>query len=94
MATIMLMRWPEVTKEQYEQIRRDVKWEESVPDGAKLHVSWFGQDGFHVFDLWDSRAHFEQFLQQRLMPGVQKADIKGQPKVDFADSHAIFAPNP
>ena len=94
MATVMLMHWPEVTKEQYEQIRQDVKWETNVPDGAKLHVSWFAADGFHVFDLWDSRAHFEKFLQQRLMPAVQKAAVQGQPKVELEESHAIFAPNP
>jgi hypothetical protein len=94
MATVMLMHWPEVSKEQYEQVRQDVKWETNVPDGAKLHVSWFAPDGFHVLDLWDSRAHFETFLQQRLAPAVQRAAVQGQPKVEFEEAHAIFAPNP
>ena len=94
MATVMLMHWPEVTKEQYEAVRRDVNWEGDVPHGAKFHVAWFGEDGFRVLDLWDSREGFETFVQERLMPGVQKAGIQGQPNVSYATSHAIFAPNP
>ena len=37
MATVMLMHWPEVTKEQYEQARSEVKWETDTPKGAKYH---------------------------------------------------------
>jgi hypothetical protein len=36
MATVMLMHWPEVTKEQYEQVRNDVRWETDIPAGAKF----------------------------------------------------------
>jgi hypothetical protein len=94
MATVMLMHWPEVTKEQYEEVRRSVDWEGNVPQGAKFHVAWFGDDGFRVLDLWESRESFETFVQQRLMPGVQKIGIQGQPRIEYASSHAIFAPNP
>src|SRR6185436_4535867 len=47
MATVMIMHWPEVTREQYEEARQKVKWETDVPKGAKFHVSWFGDDGLH-----------------------------------------------
>jgi len=94
MATIMLMHWPGVSKEQYEQVRRDVNWEGEVPEGAKFHVAWFGQDGLHVLDLWESAEQFQAFSQNRLAAGVQRAGISGQPNVEFAESHAIFAPNP
>ena len=93
MATVMMMQWPEVSREQYEQVRREVNWENDVPNGANFHVAGFGSDGFHVLDLWESQEAFESFAQARLMPGVQKAGISGQPQVQFAESHAIFAPN-
>jgi hypothetical protein len=48
MATVMLMHWPEVTKEQYEIVRRTVNWEGEHPVGAKFHTAWMGSDGFHV----------------------------------------------
>ena len=93
MATVMSMHWPEITKQQYEQVRGDVKWESNVPDGAKFHVAWFASDGLHVLDLWDSKADFERFMQDRLAAGIQRAGIQGQPKVEYSEAHAIFAPN-
>ncbi len=93
MATVMIMHWPEVSKEQYEQTRQEVKWETDVPDGAKFHVAWFGEDGLHVLDLWDSAEQFQQFVQERLNPATQRIGIQGEPRVEFAPAHAIFAPN-
>ncbi len=93
MATVMLMHWPEVTKAQYEQVRKDVNWEGQTPRGAKFHVAWFGNDGLRVVDLWDSREDFERFVNERLTLGVKKIGIESQPKVEFAEAHAIFAPN-
>ncbi|MBV8545046.1 MAG: hypothetical protein JO093_22690 [Acidobacteria bacterium] len=93
MATVMAMHWPEVTKEQYEQVRQSVNWEGNVPDGAKFHTAWLGSDGFHVVDLWDSREQFDAFVQNRLAAGVAAAGISSQPKVEFAESLSVFAPN-
>jgi len=93
MATVMLMHWPEVTKEQYEQARKEVRWETDLPAGAKFHTAWFTDDGLHVFDLWDSPQQFQNFVETRLGPATQRIGIKGQPKVDLSEAHAIFAPN-
>jgi len=94
MATVMLMHWPEVSKEQYDAARREIAWESDVPSGAKFHVAWFAEDGLHVLDLWESPEQFHDFVQTRLMPGVQKIGIQGQPQMVMSPSHAIFAPNP
>ena len=93
MATVMLMHWPEVTKEQYEQARSEVKWETDTPKGAKYHVSWF-DNGLHVLDVWESQADCEKFSQDRLGPATQRIGIQGQPKVAFGEVHAIYARNP
>ena len=93
MAIVMSMHWPEVTVDQYEQVRREVKWETEVPEGAKFHVAWFGDDGFHVVDLWDAPEQFQSFAQERLMPVVQKVGISTQPTVAISNAHAVFAPN-
>jgi hypothetical protein len=89
----MVMHWPEVSKEQYEKARKEVNWEGNVPQGAKFHVAWFGSDGLHVLDIWESQQDFERFIGQRLNPAVQRLGIQGQPKVEFQQAHAIFAPN-
>ncbi|HYM61108.1 MAG TPA: hypothetical protein VEZ11_09475 [Thermoanaerobaculia bacterium] len=93
MATVMVTHWPEVSKEQYEEVRQMVKWETDAPVGAKFHVAWLGADGFHVLDLWNSPADFQRFLEIRLTPAIQKIGVKGEPKVEFAESLSIFAPD-
>ena len=93
MATVMMMHWPEVTNEQYEQARSEVRWETDTPKGAKFHVSWFADDGLHVLDLWDSPQDFQSFVDTRLGPATQRIGIKGQPNVQLTEAHAVFAPN-
>ncbi len=93
MSTIMLMHWPELSKEHYEQAQKEVSWERDVPQGAKFHIAWFGEDGFHVLDLWESRQDFERFMDQRVKPVLQKIGVQGQPQVQYAEAHAVFAPN-
>src|SRR5205807_2536011 len=60
MATVMLMHWPDVTPDQYDQVRERARWDTDVPDGAKLHVCGFTDDGVHILDVWES--------QEALMP--------------------------
>jgi hypothetical protein len=92
MATVMQMHWAEVTREQYEAARREINWEGAPADGGLFHVSWFGKDGLHVTDVWESPQHFQRFAEQRLMPGVAKLGIKGQPAVEFSEAHAVYFP--
>ena len=93
MATVMIMHWPGVTRDQYEQVRRDVNWEGDVPDGAKFHVAWEEPDGLHVIDLWNSGQDFQTFVDGRLMAGVARAGIQTQPNVKLEEPIAVFAPN-
>ena len=90
MAVVMIMHWPEVGRDQYEEARRKVNWEGEQPDGAVSHVAWFEGDGFHVLDVWDSEADFNRFVEQRLMPVVKEIGIDGEPNVRFAPLHAQF----
>lgn len=41
MATVMLMHWREATPDEYDQVPAKVRWDEEVPEGAKLHVCGF-----------------------------------------------------
>jgi hypothetical protein len=93
MATVMLMHWPEVSLAQYDQARKEINWEGDTPKGAKFQVAWMGKDGFHALDLWESQEDFQRFVEERLMPGVQKIGIAGQPEVKLTEAHAVFAPN-
>jgi len=93
-AIVMNMRWQGVTKSQYDQTLQAVQWETDIPKGAKFHVASFDDNGLRVTDVWDSADQFNQFVEQRLMPGVQQVGIAGEPEVEIIEAHRIFAPNP
>ena len=92
MATVMEMKWPSISRDDYERAREAVNWEGDLPQGAILHVSWF-EDGLRVLDVWESQQDFERFGNERLMPKLQELGIgSDQPEVQFHDAHAYFAP--
>ena len=83
MAVRMRMRWDGVTSEQYDQVRELVGWERDRPRGGVLHEAWFDGDQLNVCDIWESAEDFENFVQQRLMPGVAQVGVAGQPHVEI-----------
>jgi hypothetical protein len=90
----MHMYWKGVTPEQYDAAREEVHWEGELPDGAIFHVASFDGDAIRVFDLWESPQQFQEFAESRLMPGVQKVGIQGEPEVTLCEVHRMFAPKP
>jgi hypothetical protein len=93
MPTAMLMRWPGVTLDQYDEARTKVRWEEDTPTGAIFHAA--GQDGddMRVFDIWESAEDFQRFVEERLMPAVREIGIEGDPDVKLYAVHRVFAPD-
>jgi hypothetical protein len=90
MATVMEMKWPSISRDDYERAREAVDWEGNVPDGAIFHVSWF-EDGLRVVDVWESEDAFNRFANERLMPKLQELEIgSDEPDVQFHDAHAYF----
>ena len=79
-----------VTPEHYEAAREEVGWERDAPVGGLFHVAWFQDDGIHVLDVWENAEDFQAFVDERLMPGMQKLGIKGQPVVDIKPAYRIY----
>ncbi len=94
MAIVMDMEWPGVTREQYDANRNLVRWEIETPEGNLFHVAWFTENGVRVVDVWESEEHWNRFLSDRLLPGVQELGIPGQPNVQITEAHRFFSPQP
>jgi hypothetical protein len=92
MAVMMLMEWKGVTPEQYEAVRQFVDFEREAPAGGLFHVAAFDENGLRVTDVWERAEDFQTFVEQRLMPGVQKAGIQGEPKVNILPATNVYAP--
>lgn len=65
-----------INQEQYEKLRKDVRWEEDRPKGALFHAAATDENGqVHVADVWESNEDLNNFVQNRLMPVFMKAGL-------------------
>ena len=92
MSIVMIMKFAGITPEQYDESRKVVNWEGNVAKGALFHVAAFDKEGLRVTDIWESPQDFDNFVKNRLMPGLAQLGIKQQPQVEIYPTHAIFAP--
>jgi hypothetical protein len=87
MAIRMRMRWDGATQELYDAVRTIVDWEGDPAPGGLLHVAWFVGDQLNVCDIWETPEEFNTFVETRLMPGVARAGVPGQPEVEI---HPVY----
>ena len=92
MPVVMQMQWDNVTPAQYDDVRKIVDFEGDPPRGGLYHVAAFDNKGLLVTDVWERAEDFQAFVEKRLMPGVQKAGIAGEPKVNVLAAYNVHAP--
>jgi hypothetical protein len=91
MPIMMLMEWEGVTAAQYDEIKKVSNFEGDKPKGAMFHVVAITPKGIRVTDVWEKAEDFQSFVKTRLMPAVQKAGIKTEPRVEIHPAHNVFA---
>ena len=52
MAVAVMVEWPGVTPEQYDEARKLVGWELEPPDGGIFHAARFADLKLYVGDVW------------------------------------------
>ncbi len=64
-----------ITKEIYENARKEVNWEGNPPPGVIFHAASFDSSGNNicVAGVWESEDRWNNFLNTRLKPFMQKA---------------------
>jgi len=66
-----------MTKDQYDLLRKEVGWATQKPPGGIIHVASFDdQGGIHVADVWESAETLGNFVQSRLIPVFQKHGLQ------------------
>jgi len=97
MPVAMVQDWAEGGHDttNYDAITERMGVRENPPDGCIVHTAGALPDGgFRIFDVWESREHFERFLQDRLMPAIQEvagADAP-PPTMIMYDLHGFMKP--
>jgi hypothetical protein len=76
MAVLAIFTGVGITKEMYESLRPEVKWESRLAPGGLIHACGFDDKGdLHVADVWDSPEAMNDFVNSRLMPAMKKLGI-------------------
>jgi hypothetical protein len=75
----MLQMIPGGTQEQYEKLGEKIFGTRSIdfssadaPDGLIMHSAGPTDDGWYVYDIWESEDHVQRFVQERVMPAAQE----------------------
>lgn len=89
MAVLAIFTGTGITKRMYEELRKDVRWEQDRPQGGIFHVASTDSAGnLHVADLWESQERLNDFVIKRLMPAMQKRNIPA-PKAEIFQVHNV-----
>jgi hypothetical protein len=77
MAIGMMIEGRDWTREQYDEMNERMfgtQTPETPPEGLILHTAGQGPNGWRVFDVWESREHFERFFEEQVLPTAQEID--------------------
>lgn len=72
MAIGLRIKFADGTQEQYDAVNNQMGVEENPPDGMIFHAAGPIENGWGVIDFWESRGHFDRFLESRLGPAIQE----------------------
>jgi hypothetical protein len=85
MAVCLVIDVPGATLDQYDQVRSALV--DPLGDGQTWHVAGATGDGIRVVDIWESRADFDRFVQERLGEQMARAGLP-QPQIAEFEVHS------
>jgi len=85
MAVCLVIEIPGGTLDQYDAVAQGLG-EPQLGDGQISHVAGATDGGFCVVDVWESRDHFDRFMQERLGEQLGRAGVP-EPKVTEFEVH-------
>jgi hypothetical protein len=77
MAVGMLQMLQGVTKQQYDQVNEKMFGQsppptDQLPEGLIVHSAGPAENGWYIYDLWESKEAFQRFLDKQLQPAVRE----------------------
>ena len=76
MAVGMLLAGEGVTEEAYKQLTEEMfgnypMSDDQSPDGLLIHTAGSADQGWYVYDVWESKEHFQRFFDDKLGPAIE-----------------------
>ena len=93
MAVGLRLSFPENTLEDYDKVVAALNFPAEWPDGLIAHGSHEADGHLVVNDVWESRGHFDRFVQDRLQGAMGEAigDRAREPEIVERELHSFYA---
>ena len=86
MAYLITHFWPGATEDQYKASIAVVHPPGGLPEGQTYHAAGTTDGGILIAAVWESKEHFDRFLQEKLMPSMPiEGGFSGQPEQRAAE---------
>ena len=85
MAVCLIVQVPGATLEQYDSVRAAVG--DPLGEGQISHVAGVGGGNLYVVDVWESRADFDRFMQEKLGEPMAAAGVP-EPQITEFEVHS------
>ena len=90
MAVGITVTMPGATAEAFDQVNELIDPDSNPPQGLIFHASGPVEGGWRAGDVWESRAHFDRFAQERIAPAMASLGVSGAPEVEEFEVHEHF----
>ena len=87
MKVVVLVNGEGLTQSQYDQLMKNMKFDDNPPKGIVTHIAAFDAKGIRVTDVWENEAVFKKFAETTLTPALAKVGYNKQPKVEVFPLH-------
>jgi hypothetical protein len=95
MAIGLRLKFADGTQEQYEAVHAQIDVDANPPEGLIFHSAGPIEGGWGIIDFWESRGHFDRFLESRLGPGIHELAeraMQNPPDIKEFPVHHILKP--
>jgi hypothetical protein len=77
----------------YDAVSEKLMAQDEPIDGLLVHSAGFTGSGFRILEIWESRAHYDRFISDRLMPLLvaQEGDPT-PPTIMEYELHSLLVP--
>ena len=86
------LSFPENTLDDYDSVCEALNFPADWPDGLVAHGSHEADGHLVVNDVWESRQHFDRFVEQRLQAAMGQAlgDRAREPEIVERELHSFY----
>jgi hypothetical protein len=81
-----------LTATEYRAVLDELGVETRPEGGIYLHLTTPIDVGFRVIEIWDEKAGFDRFIEQRLAPASKAVGMDRETKITVTPLHNLFAP--